>query len=147
MQQNLARRAAQKGLTLIELLVVIAILAILSGIVAYNVLPQIDNSRIKATKVQVNYIKGALQQYAIDMGRVPTQDQGLEALVRQPTNSSGFGSYRPGGYLDSQEVPMDQWGNPYQYAVPGAENAPFDVYSMGPDGRPNTEDDIGSWQQ
>jgi len=45
-------------------------------------------------------------------------------------------------------VPVDPWGNPYQYISPGV-NGPFDLYSLGSDGKEGGEvdegADIGNW--
>ncbi len=140
-----ARKKAQRGLTLIELLVVIVILGILSTIVAVNVLPAGDRARVQSAQTQVDMLESAVRQYKLDMTHFPSQDQGLTALVQMPQNERNAAAYRPGGYLESRELPTDPWGNPYQYAIPGEGGAEFDIYSYGPDGRPGGNDDIGSW--
>lgn len=140
-----ARKKAQRGLTLIELLVVIVILGVLSTIVAVNVLPAGDQARVQAAQTQIDMLENALQQYKLDMSVYPSQDQGLSALIALPSNARHAARYRPGGYLDSNSLPEDPWGNAYQYAIPGEGGTPFEVYSFGPDGRPGGNDDIGSW--
>ena len=140
-------KARQRGVTLVELLVVIVIIGVLSTIVAVNVLPAGDTARIQAAKTQIGIFSTALQQYKLEIGSYPTEDQGLEALVQAPANIRQD-RFRPGGYLDKPKLPLDPWDNPYQYKIPGEFGA-FDIYSYGRDGKPGGEGldaDIGSWQ-
>ncbi|MDJ0918799.1 MAG: type II secretion system major pseudopilin GspG, partial [Woeseiaceae bacterium] len=76
----------------------------------------------------------------------PTSEQGLEALVSQP-NDPNIRNWKAGGYLERTTLPLDPWGNPYQYLNPGSKGE-IDVYSFGRDGKPGGEDidaDIGNW--
>lgn len=142
------RRHRQRGLTLVELMVVIVILGVLSTIVAINVLPAGDTARVQAARTQISVFSNALQQYRLELGSYPTEEQGLEALVEAPRNLRRADRYRPGGYLDKPTIPLDPWDNPYQYRIPGEFGA-FDLYSYGRDGKPGGEGpdaDIGSWQ-
>ncbi|ADM09774.1 type II secretion system protein G [Parvularcula bermudensis HTCC2503] len=131
-------------MTLIELLVVIVIIGVLSTIVAVNVLPAGEQARQRTTETQIDMIRSAMQQYRLDLGTYPSQDQGLEALIRAPQGLTRGERYRPGGYLDGTRVPEDPWGNPYQYIIPGENGVPFEIYSFGPDGRAGGGDDISS---
>ena len=136
----------QRGVTLIELLVVLAILALISAIVALNILPERDRAAIRKAEVDIRTIETALDQYRLDMFNYPTTQQGLDALVTVPNDVSRKSDYRPGGYLRGG-VPLDPWGNPYQYRFPG-ENGVVDVFSFGADGEPDGEElnaDIGNW--
>jgi general secretion pathway protein G len=87
----------------------------------------------------------------MDNGRYPTSDQGLEALVRQPTLEPIPKNYRPEGYLQGGRVPNDPWDNPYEYVAPGQHNNySFDIWSHGADGQPGgqgTDADVGNWSQ
>lgn len=148
MRKNEQKAQGQRGFSLVELLVVIVILGVLSAIVATNVLPAGDSAKIQAARTQLNVLQSAAQQYKLEIGRYPSQDQGLEALVRQPQGLRRPEKYRVGGYLDKSTVPVDPWDNPYVYVVPGEFGA-IDIYSHGADGKPGGEGndaDIGNWQ-
>ncbi len=145
MKKNLKRR--QKGFSLVELLVALAILALISAIVVINVLPARDKAAVDTAKIDIGVIESALDQYRLDMMNYPTSQQGLEALIRVPSDARNAGNYRPGGYLRG-EVPTDPWGSPYQYRFPGERGGAYDLYSLGADGEPGGEGlnaDIGNW--
>lgn len=147
-QAKQTRQRRQKGVTLIELLVVIVILGVLSTIVAVNVLPAGDTAKVQAARTQISVFNSALQQYKLELGNYPTEENGLEALVNAPQNLARSDRYREGGYLDKPTLPVDPWGNPYMYSFPG-EFGQYDIYSYGRDGKPGGEGpdaDIGSWQ-
>jgi general secretion pathway protein G len=126
-----AAAPGQAGFTLIEIMVVIAILAILAAVVVPKLIGRTDDARITATKVQIKNIEQALNLYKLDNGVYPSTEQGLDALVREPTIGVIPRNWKEGGYLP--KVPMDQWGNPFVYIQPGQESA-FDLYSYGADG-------------
>jgi len=131
----------QKGFTLIELLVVIIILGILAAIVVPRITGRVDEARIEATKVQMKAIKDALEQYKLDNGFYPTTEQGLKALVEKPTIPPIPQRWRQ--YLD--KLPKDAWDRDFIYMSPGV-GRPYELRSMGPDGKEGTEDDIDVWQ-
>jgi general secretion pathway protein G len=131
------------GFTLLELLVVMVIIGLLAGIVAPRYFAQVGKSEVKVVKAQVDGLDKALEQYRIDVGHLPTNEQGLAALQAQPTGEQNWA----GPYL-KKEVPIDPWGNPYNYAVPGAHNNDYDLWSWGRDGRQGgtgEDADIGNW--
>ena len=136
-----------QGFTLIELMVVIAIIAILASIVAPRMVARTENAKRAAARAQIQNFKTALTTFRMDTGEYPTTRQGLQALVRRP---SGYdGKYQQGGYLDSDAVPLDPWGNPYVYMSPGIHNpSEYDIESYGRDGRDGGDGDfkdIESW--
>lgn len=140
-------RDRQRGVTLIELLVVLAILALISALVVINILPERDRAAVRKTAIDIQTIETALDQYRLDMFNYPTTQQGLEALVTQPSDARA-GDYRPGGYLRGG-APLDPWGNEYQYRFPG-ERGVVDIFSLGADGEPGGEGldaDIGNWKE
>jgi general secretion pathway protein G len=137
---DLSLAGRRRGFTLIELMLVMIILAILAGIAVPIIIGQRKKANINAAKAQVGMIASALQGYDADNGQLPTESQGLQALVVKPDSASDEWHR----YLD-KAIPLDPWGNPYQYKVPGNHGGEFDVYSMGPDGQDGTDDDIGSW--
>lgn len=141
------RRDKQRGITLVELLVVLAILALISAIVVVNVLPERDRAAVRKAQIDIGVIETALDQYRLDMLRYPTTEQGLEALLNAPADVRQPENYRPGGYLRGS-LPLDPWGEPYQYRIPGDRGGAFDLFSLGADGAPGGEGldaDIGNW--
>lgn len=144
-----SRRSA--GFTLIEIMAVVLIMGLLAGLVGVAIFGQIDSARVTTTQTQMKQIEQALTFYQMDNGRFPTTEQGLEALVREPAIGPEPRNYRPGGYLQGDQVPRDAWGNPYQYENPGQHNPEsFDLWSLGADGAPggsDTDADIGNWSE
>jgi len=101
-----------------------------------------------ATKTRIGMLTSALERYALDMQKYPTTSQGLEALVQKPDDSTGGSEWR-GPYL-SEGVPTDAWNRPFKYAYPATHNREKDspeIWSLGPDGKDGTEDDITDWDQ
>jgi len=139
---NLARSAARnlgflslpkprrlgRGFTLLELLVVILIIGLLTGIVAPRFLGQITRSEVTTARAQIDAIDKALQGFRIDMGRYPSESEGLRALVTSPGSDPRW----RGPYLKDQ-VPLDPWGTAYQYRYPSTRGKDFDVISLGKD--------------
>jgi general secretion pathway protein G len=139
----LSPRARSAGFTLLELLVVMVIIGLLAGIVAPRYFAQVGKSQVKAVKAQVDGLDKALEQYRIDVGHLPTNEQGLAALQVQPSGEQNWA----GPYL-KKDVPLDPWGNPYNYVVPGTHNNDYDLWSWGRDGKQGgtgEDADIGNW--
>ncbi len=127
-------RAGSSGFTLVELLVVLAILTLLAGIVGPRVLGQLGGAKTKTAAVQIADIDKALEIFKLDVGRFPTTEEGLEALVKRPaTVSSGWA----GPYLKGS-LPSDPWGRPYRYQGPGPDGN-VEILSLGADGAPGGE--------
>ena len=123
-------RSGQIGFTLLELLVVMAIIGLLAGYVAPRYFAQIGKSEVKVAQAQLGAIEKAVEQFRLDTGHYPTQEQGLSALMKKPANETRW----DGPYL-KKEVPNDPWGRPFIYKVPG-ERGDFDLISLGKDGAP-----------
>jgi general secretion pathway protein G len=137
----------ESGFTLIEIMVVLVIIAILSALIAPQIIGRVDEARVTAAKQDIRTLGTALDFYKMDNFRYPTTDQGLEALVKQPDDPS-VRNWRAGGYLKATTVPKDPWGNDYRYLSPGSKGGDYDLYSLGADGELGGEDadaDIGSW--
>jgi len=138
-------RRPPAGFTLVEMLVVLAILVLLVSMVVPRIIGSQKKADINATKTQIGMFKATLERYALDCKKFPTTEQGLEALVSKPADMDENVAW-DGPYVTG-EIPKDPWGNDYQYAYPperGTGDNP-DIWSYGPDGEDNTEDDICSW--
>jgi len=139
---TIPNRNRNAGFTLLELLVVLVILGLLAGYVAPKYFAQVGKSEVKVAQAQIGALEKALDQYRIDTGRYPSNEQGLAALSAKPADEAKW----DGPYL-KKTVPNDPWGKPYQYKMPG-EHSEVDIYSFGRDGAAGGSDDnadIGNW--
>jgi general secretion pathway protein G len=130
-------RRAAAGFTLLEMLVVLVIIGLVAGLVGPRLFSKVDSSKVQTAGVQVKLLRGAVETLRMDTGSYPTSEVGLAVLVTPPTDPSLRARWK-GPYLD-EAVPMDPWGNAYQYTVPGDEGRPFSIYSLGADGKPGGE--------
>jgi len=139
-----ARR--QGGFTLLEILVVLAIIGLLVGLVVSNTDKIFGQSQEAVARIFVrDSLKTPLVRYRIDMGDYPSTNEGLQALI---TSSPGNADRWKGPYMDVSggKLPVDPWGQPYEYRYPGVKNVGgYDLYSKGPDKTAETADDIGNW--
>ncbi|HBC57158.1 MAG TPA: type II secretion system protein GspG [Gammaproteobacteria bacterium] len=136
---------SQKGLTLIEILVVMFILGLLITLVAPRVMNRTDDARLTKAKHDIRSIESALNLYKLDNFVYPSNDQGLLALVEQPSGTPEARNWKQDGYIE--RLPTDPWGYEYQYLNPGNMGT-IDIFSFGADGKPGGEDinaDIGNW--
>jgi len=141
-------RSGRAAFTLMELLLVMAILVILLGLVAPRFLGTQKKANVNATKSQIGLFKSPLEMYALDMNRYPNTEEGLATLSAEPADLENPSQWK-GPYLDSA-VPKDPWGHEYQYEYPPTRNIDRDfpdIWSFGPDGEENTDDDIGNWPE
>lgn len=126
---KISRGCHVNGFTLIELLVVIVIIGLLAGYVGPKYFSQIGKSEIKVARAQIDAFEKALDQYRLDTGHYPTTAQGLGALSTKPDNDAKW----DGPYL-KKALPLDPWGNAYQYYQPG-QHGEYDLSSYGRDGQ------------
>lgn len=137
-------RTLQAGFTLIELMVVLVIIGVLAALIVPNVIERADDARVMAARSDVANIMQAVKLYKLDNQRVPTSEQGLQALLVKPATGPIPANWKP--YIE--KLPNDPWGRAYQYLNPGIK-AEVDVMSFGADGQAGGEGrnaDIGSWQ-
>jgi general secretion pathway protein G len=141
-RKNIRRFNAFNGFTLLELLVVMVIIGLLAGYVGPKYFAQVGKSEIKTARAQIDALEKALDQYRLDTGHYPGQEFGLNALVTKPASETKW----DGPYL-KKAVPLDPWGNPYVYTIPG-QHGEFDLLSYGKDGQPGGTGeaaDITNW--
>jgi general secretion pathway protein G len=135
----------ERGFTLIEIMVVVVIIGLLAAIVAPSVIGNIDVAAVNRAKQDIRSIETALNLYRLDNFKYPSNEEGLQALVRSPGESSAP-NWKPGGYL--RQVPVDPWNNPYEYSFPSQRGGDFDIFSLGADGQEGGDQidaDIGNW--
>jgi general secretion pathway protein G len=142
------KKRDDRGFTLIELMVVIVILGILAGLIIPRIMGRPDEARRAKARMQIESLETALKLYKLDNGSYPITEQGLQALVEQPSIAPAAKNWRQGGYLEKNKVPKDPWGNDFVYISPGTHGE-FDLSSLGADGEPGGEGknkDINSWE-
>jgi general secretion pathway protein G len=136
LQHWLARRLATRrgrssrsaGFTLLELLVVLVILGLLAAIAAPQVLNYLGGAKTDTARIQIENLSTTLDLYRLDVGRYPTEEEGLDALLRPPADANGWN----GPYVRREDMINDPWGRRYIYRFPGQYNA-FDLYTLGAD--------------
>jgi general secretion pathway protein G len=126
---------AARGFTLLEMLVVLVIIGLLAGLVGPQLLGRVDTSKVTAADTQIRMLKASVETFRLDVGRFPTEEEGLNVLISPPQDEKVARKWR-GPYL-SEDLPLDPWSNPYQYKpVTGLKLA---LYSYGADGQPGGE--------
>jgi general secretion pathway protein G len=126
-------RHPQAGVTLIEMMIVLVIIGIVAALVVPNVIGRPDEARVAVANTDLRTISASLEMYRLDNRSYPTASQGLAALSQMPSEPPVPPNWVAGGYLP--QVPVDPWGNPYVYTVPGASGS-YDLMSLGADGQP-----------
>jgi general secretion pathway protein G len=139
MTRNTKQRPRRRGFTLLEVLLVLAILVILTSTVGYYIIGAQKKANRRAAEVQINLIATVLQDYHIDIGSFPTTEQGLGALTAAP---AGLPNNKWAGPYAAKAIPLDPWGNPYQYELTGSDS--FRIWSFGPDASDGSGDEITS---
>ena len=137
------------GFTLIEIMVVVLIVGLLMTVLATNVFRRLGGAQADIARLQVSKLSQQLELYKLDNGTYPTSEQGLDALVHEPTTEPRPRRYPEGGYVSAEDL-LDPWQMPFKYERPGKNNArSFDLYTFGADGQPGGEGEnaeIGNWE-
>lgn len=119
------------GISLLEILVVLAVISLIVGLTAPRLIQNFGRAKSQVAEIQMTNIKGALQLYYIDVGRYPSEAEGLSALLNAPSGTDAW----QGPYLDTVEDINDPWGRAFLYRSPG-QDKPFDLFTYGRDGHP-----------
>ncbi|MDH7598291.1 MAG: type II secretion system major pseudopilin GspG [Sedimentisphaerales bacterium] len=124
------------GFTMIELMAVLIILGLLFAVVARSYVGHTDRARVITTMANLKQLHQAVQQFKMDTGRYPTEEEGLRALIEQPPDVQGW---QPGGYLETSKLPADGWGREFIYQLYPESGKPFVIKSLGADGQEGGE--------
>jgi len=140
----------RRGLTLLELMIVLIILVGLMAIVGPRLLGSQQKADIRTTEAQIGNLTSALKMYVVDMKVFPSTEEGLAALVQAPDDER-LARRWAGPYLEGTQIPLDPWGNEFQYEYDlgegdsdGVTHDMPRIFSPGPDGQPGTADDISN---
>ena len=132
------RRKSRCGFTMIELVAMLIIIGLLAAVVGRNVIGKIDDAKLQTTKASLKILHSAVNQFKMDTGRYPTEDEGLSALVIEPSDAR---DWEPGGYLDTTDIPLDGWKNEFVYQLNPPSGKPFVIISYGANGEEGGEGD------
>lgn len=144
---SMSYRSLHSGFTLIEIMIVMVIIAMLAALVGPRLMGALGGSKVKSTRIQIETLANGVQAFHLDVGRFPTQQEGLVVLVDNPKETP-IKNWR-GPYLSKNKVPVDAWGNAFMYEIPSKHKMPFDIFSLGADGKPGGDGDdadLGSWE-
>ena len=130
-------RRRQNGFTLLEMLVVMVIIGLLAGLVGPRLFGKVDSSKVQTARTQIKMLKSAMGILQLDLGVLPNGEQGLKWLTEAPPNEPLRSQWK-GPYIDGK-LPLDPWGNPFVFAVPGPGGQPFAIVSYGADGKEGGE--------
>lgn len=133
----------EAGFTLIEMLVVLGIIGLVTALVGPQVVGYLGRAKTDTARSEISNLMVALDLYRLDVGRYPTDEEGLEALVERPQTAANW----TGPYLRQRTLPADPWERPYVYRQPG-KHGPFDLYTLGADNQPGgsgEDQDVANW--
>ncbi len=136
----------QRGVTLIELLVVLVILGLLAGVVGPSIWDKFVKAKRDTAALQIQEFGPSLDMFKLEVGRYPTSQEGLQALMVAPPGVPGWS----GPYLRKPTLPKDPWGFDYHYVSPSQHGLGYDISSYGPDnaeGGDGDNKDINSWEK
>ena len=135
--QRKIKRKTRSAFTMVELMAVLIILGLLATVVVRNFMGQTDRARVTTTKANLKVLHQAVLQFKMHTGRYPTEEEGLDALINEPTDVEGW---EPGGYLESTELPTDAWNREFIFQLDPESGKAFVIISYGADGEEEGED-------
>ncbi len=140
------RPRVRRAFTLLEVLMVIVILGLLVALVVPQLGRRAEKAKIDMAKIQIISLASKLEEFKLDCGRYPDEDEGLEVLLNLPDEEELEDRWA-GPYVNPEKL-RDPWDNDLIYQIPGEFNEnSFDISSPGPDGQEGNDDDIGNWQK
>ncbi|MBN2180441.1 MAG: type II secretion system major pseudopilin GspG [Sedimentisphaerales bacterium] len=139
MTSRSSKKHKRYGFTMVELMAILVIIGLLMTVVATKVASKVEQARETTTKANLKILHAAVNQFMMDTARYPYEDEGLTALIQQPSDVT---NWEPGGYLETTEIPKDGWQNDFVYEVYADNDLPFVIRSYGKDREPDTDDDL-----
>ncbi len=136
MTRRKRKKGVRHGFTMVELMAMLIIIGLLATLVVTKVASKIDQAKVTTTKANLKALHMAVNQFKMDTGRFPTEEEGLNALVDPPPDVE---NYEPGGYLETTDVPKDAWGREFIYELYPESGKPFVIKSLGADGQEGGE--------
>ncbi|MCX5637673.1 MAG: type II secretion system major pseudopilin GspG [Planctomycetota bacterium] len=136
MRNKERKRTVRYGFTMLELMAVLIIIGLLATLVVTKVASKIDQARVTTTMANLKILHSSVNQFKMDTSRFPAEEEGLMALIEQPSDVS---NWEPGGYLETTQIPKDGWGNDFIYELYPESGKPFVIKSLGADGEEGGE--------
>lgn len=131
------RKRSTLGATLLEILVVLSIIALLAAVVGPRVVSYLSRAKSTTAELQLDNLKQAIELFYVDVGRYPSEQEGLQVLLTRPGNEQSWA----GPYLEAATGVVDPWGRDFVYQSPGPEGRPFLLKSLGRDGTEGGNDE------
>jgi len=129
--------AHRNAFTLMELMIVIIILGLLASLILPNLMGSADKAKRDLVCIQMQGIEEVLDRFKLDNGVYPSTEEGLQALITNPSEED-YPEYDRRGYIKKKNLPKDSWKNDFIYINKGSE---FDLISLGADRKEGGEDD------
>jgi general secretion pathway protein G len=128
----------KRGFTIIELLAVATIIALLAVFVVPRAFKGLGKAKHDIAKGKIAILESALARFEYSCGRLPTDSEGLGALVAAPADVQ---ERWDGPYIKTSDL-MDPWNKPYMYIQQGQVNVGgYDVFTYGADSQVGGEGD------
>jgi len=137
MEKRKNKRSVRYGFTMLEVMAVLIIIGLLATLVVTRVATKIDQARVTTTMANLKILHASVNQFKMDTSRFPTEEEGLMALIEQPSDVK---NWETGGYLETTQLPEDGWGNDFIYELYPESGKPFVIKSLGADGEEGGED-------